>query len=104
MFMQTMLRKSLVVSGLALGAALMNQHAIAAPGDSLRWQSVIGIAQPNNVVGSGTGAATGGAVPWSTQEGNATVLLNKGKVMFDVHGLALAGGNAIGTPGPVLQV
>jgi hypothetical protein len=30
--------------------------------------------------------------------------LKNGKIDFDVHGLVFAGGNAIGTPGTVLQV
>ncbi|MEP6656546.1 MAG: hypothetical protein ABJC33_04880 [Betaproteobacteria bacterium] len=102
--MQTLLRKSLIVSGLALGAAVIGQNAIAGPGDTLRWQSVIGIAQANNVVGSGTGAVTGGGIPWSTLDGRVKVDLDKGEINFDVRGLVLAGGNSIGTPGPVLQV
>ncbi len=42
--MQTLLRKSLFVSGIALGAAAIGQNASADSGDTLRWQSVIGIA------------------------------------------------------------
>src|SRR5882724_9831664 len=63
--MQTLFRKSLIVSGLALGAAVIGQNASADPADILRWQSVIGIAQGNNVVGTGTGAVTGAPGPWS---------------------------------------
>jgi hypothetical protein len=102
--MQTFLRKSLIVSGLALGAAVIGQNAIAGPDDTLRWQSVIGIAQPNNVVGSGTGAATGGGAPWSALDGHVNVVLENGAINFDVRGLVLAGGNSIGTPGTILQV
>jgi len=39
--MQTSFRKSLIVSGLALGAALSGQGASADSGDSVHWQSVI---------------------------------------------------------------
>ncbi len=102
--MQTFLRKSLIVSGLALGAAVTVQNASADSGDTLRWQSVIGIVQANNVVGTGTGAVTGGGVPWSALDGRVSVDLAKGKINFDVHGLVLAGGNTIGTPGTVAQV
>lgn len=102
--MQSLLRKSLIVSGLALGAAVIGQNASADSGDTLRWQSVIGIAQANNVVGSGTGAVTGGGTPWSSQDGNVNVDLTRGKINFNVHGLVLAGGNSIGTPGAVVQV
>jgi hypothetical protein len=103
-FMQSQLRKSLIVSLVALGAAVVGQGASANSDDVARWQSVSGIAQANNVVGSGTGAVTGGGVPWATLDGRANVNLNKGEVSFNVRGLVLAGGNAIGTPGTVLQV
>ena len=102
--MQTLLRKSLVVSALALGAAVIGQNAIADQGDTLRWRSVIGIAQANNVVGSGTGAVTGGGIPWSTLDGHVKVDLDTDEFNFDVRGLVLAGGNSIGTPGTILQV
>ena len=102
--MQTLLRKSLIVSGLALGAVVIGQNATAGPGDTLRWQSVIGIAQGNNVVGSGTGAVTGGPGPWSASLGHVNVDLANGNINFDVRGLVLAGGNSIGTPGTTVQV
>jgi hypothetical protein len=102
--MKTLLRKSLIVFGLALAAAVIGQNASADTGDSLRWQSVIGIAQANSLVGSGTGMATGGGVPWSTLDGRVNVRLTTGKIDFDVHGLVLAGGNSIGTPGGIPQV
>jgi hypothetical protein len=102
--MQTLLRKSLIVSGLALGAALIGGNASADPGDNLRWQSVIGIVQAGNVVGSGTGAVTGVPGPWSALGGHVKVDLANGKIDFDVRGLVFAGGNAIGTPGTVLKI
>jgi len=103
--MQTSLRKSLIVCGLALAAAVIGQNASADPGDTLlRWQSVIGIAQANNLVGSGTGVVTGGGVPWSALGGRVDVHLDSGRTDFDVHGLVLAGGNSIGNPGAVTQV
>jgi hypothetical protein len=102
--MQKFLRKSLIVSGLALAAAVVGQSASADPGDTLRWQSVIGIIQGNNVVGVGTGAVTGAPGPWSALGGNVKVDLDKGQVNFSTNGLVLAGGNSIGTPGAVLQV
>jgi hypothetical protein len=102
--MQTLLRKSLIVSGLALGAAVIGQNATAGQDDILRWQSVIGIAQLNNVVGSGTGAVTGGGIPWSALDGQVSVDLERGRINFSVHGLVLAAGNSIGTPGTTVQV
>ena len=102
--MQTLWQRSLLVSGLVLAAAVPGRNAIAGPGDTLLWQSVTGIVQANNVVGSGTGAATGGGVPWSAMNGHVNVDLASGEIHFDVHGLVLAGGNSIGTPGTVVQV
>ena len=107
--MQTLLRKSLFVAGLALGAAVIGQNASgqntdAGSDDTVHWQSVIGIVQANNVVGSGTGAVTGAPGPWSALDGHVNVDLTRGKIDFYVRGLVLAGGNAIGTPGTVLQV
>jgi hypothetical protein len=102
--MQTFLRKSLLVSGVALGTAFSGGNASADSASTLHWQSVIGVVQGNNVVGSGTGAATGAPGPWSALGGHVTVDLNDGRINFVVRGLVLAGGNSIGTPGAVLQV
>jgi hypothetical protein len=99
--MQTWLRKSLVFTALAFGAA---QVAHAAPSDIIRWQSVIGIIQGGNVVGSGTGAFTGAPGPWSAQSGHVAVDLMQGRIQFDVRGLVFAAGNAIGNTGTVSQV
>jgi len=102
--MQTFLRKSLLVSGIALGAALIGGNASADSAYTLHWQSVIGIVQGNNVVGSGTGAVTGAPGPWSARGGHVNVDLDDGTMSFVVRGLVLAGGNSIGTPGAVFQI
>ena len=102
--MAVLLRKLLIGSGVALCAAVVGQNAVAGFGDDLHWQSVIGIAQPNNVVGSGTGAVTGGGAPWSAFDGHVNVDLERGDVNFDVHGLVLAAGNSIGTRGTIAAV
>jgi hypothetical protein len=102
--MQALLRKSLIASGVALAAAVIGQSASADPGDSLRWQSVIGIAAPNGIVGSGTGAVTGAPGPWSALGGKVKVDADRGRIEFSVDGLVLAAGNAIGTPGTVTQL
>jgi hypothetical protein len=102
--MQRSLRKSLLVSSLALGAAFIGQNASADYANTARWETVIGVAQANNVVGSGTGAVTGAPGPWSALGGRVKVDLNKGRVEFSTNGLVLAGGNSIGTPGTVLLV
>ena len=102
--MQTYFFKSLLVSALVLVAAVAAQNASADPGDTLRWQSLIGIIQGNAVVGSGTGAVTGAPGPWSAIGGNAKVDLDRGQVSFSTNGLVFAAGNSIGTPGAVVQV
>ena len=98
---QTSLRNSLLISVLALGIAPV---AHAQEPYVARWHTVIGIIQGSNVVGSGTGAVTGAPGPWSAQSGHVAVDFARGKIAFDVHGLVLAAGNSIGTPGAVDQV
>jgi hypothetical protein len=68
------------------------------------WKQIVGIIQPGNKVGSGTGLVAGGAQPWTTASGSAEVDLATGRLQFQVQGLVLAGGNAIGTPDSVTMV
>jgi hypothetical protein len=85
----------------ALGAFLLTVIASPSQADSIVvWRTIKGIAQAGNVVGG----ITGGGQPWSTSEGEVLVELVSGFVEFEVRGLVLAGGNTIGTPGPVTQV
>ena len=46
----------------------------------------------------------GGGQPWITLNGHASVDFSAGRVHFEVRGLVLAGGNAIGTPDGINQV
>jgi hypothetical protein len=73
-------------------------------GNSLRWRTIVGLVSAGNAVGSGSGAVLGGGQPWTTLGGKVSVNVVKGRVDFDVRGLVFAGGNAVGTPGPVVQV
>ena len=98
------LRKSFIVSMLALGASAVGQSASADPADTIRWQSVIGIIQAGSVVGSGTGAVTGAHGPWSALGGHVRVDLDRGQIDFSTNGLVFAAGNAIGNTGTVAQV
>jgi hypothetical protein len=102
--MQSLLRKSLIVSGIALSAAVFGHNASADSSDVLRWQTVNGIVATNTAVGTGAGAVAGGPTPWSTLDGHVIVDLAKSRINFDVRGLVFAGGNSIGTPGAVTQV
>ena len=85
----------------ALGAVLLTAIASPSQADNIVvWRTIRGIAQAGNMVGG----ITGGGQPWSTREGEVLVELDSGFVEFEVRGLVLAGGNTIGTPGPVTQV
>jgi hypothetical protein len=88
----------------ALGGVTFGAASFADSNDTVRWASVIGILQAGNVVGSGSGAVTGGGQPWSALGGHARVDLRNNQVEFEVRGLVLAGGNAIGTPSTFTEV
>lgn len=95
--------KALILSATVISIAFA-PVAASADDPNVRWADIIGIIQAGNVVGSGTGAVTGGGQPWSTTRGAARVNLSTGEVQFRVEGLVLAGGNTIGTPGTINQV
>jgi hypothetical protein len=91
----------------AVGALLLVAFASPSQADDsafVRWKKIIGIEQANNVVGNAPNQATGGGQPWYTLDGDAVVNLSEGVVYFEVRGLVLAGGNAIGTPDAVTNV
>jgi|SRR6185369_15233318 hypothetical protein len=81
-----------------------SSNGLAIPDQVIRWERIVGVIQPGNVVGSGTGAVTGGGQPWVTTDGRASVDLATGDVRFDIEGLVLVGGNSIGTRGTITQV
>jgi hypothetical protein len=83
---------------LVLAAAATVAAAPARADDVVRWRAVIGLVQPENTVGSGTGQAFGGVQPWSTLGGRAKLDLQSGRLEFEVRGLVRAGGNGIGIP------
>ena len=87
---------------LAVTAIAFLTLSIASPAnaDSVRWRTVVGILQAGNVVGG----ITGGGQPWTTLGGRARVDLDKSRLDFDVQGLVLAGGAAVGTPDGIAQV
>ena|SRR5262245_1759972 len=91
-------RKSLV---LITASALLGIATTApAAADGVRWRTVVGIVQAGNTVGN----IGGGGQPWTTLGGHANVDLSANRVEFEVRGLVLAGGNAIGTPDGIVQV
>ena len=86
---------------LAVASALLAFASVSpAAADNVRWRTVVGIVQANNVVGN----IGGGGQPWTTLGGHASVNLSASHVEFEVRGLVLAGGNSIGTPDAIAQV
>ena len=92
-----------------LTAAAAGADGVVIKGTFVHWASIVGIIQPGNVVSASSSAGakpgvTGAGEPWTAQSGQASVDLTNSSVRFEVQGLVLAGGNAIGTPGPVTQI
>jgi hypothetical protein len=87
---------TLVTASALLGVATVSP----ASADSVRWRTVVGIVQAGNTVGN----IGGGGQPWTTVGGHASVDLSANRAEFEVRGLVLAGGNAIGTPDGIVQV
>jgi len=89
----------------AAGILLLGFSGTAFAADQVvEWQKIVGIIQSGDTVGTGTGKVTGGGQPWFARAGSAAVNLTSGQMQFEVQGLVLAGGNAIGTSGAVTQV
>ena len=77
--------------------------AFAQDGTVVRWQQINGVITAPGV-DNPVGGISSGAGPWTTKSGAARVNFRTGSVFFFVDGLVLAGGNSIGTPGPVASV
>jgi hypothetical protein len=100
--MRNMDRSSARGTVLAAAAIAFLTLSIASPAkaDTVRWRTIVGILEKGNLVGT----IQGGGQPWTTLGGRARVDLTKSQLDFDVQGLVLAGGNAIGTPDGINQV
>jgi hypothetical protein len=92
------------IAAFVLAFLLFGVASSAAQDSTVIWKNVSGIVIPGSVVGSGTGAVTGGMLPWITSGGVAHVNLASGNVQFVVRGLVLAAGNPIGTRGDITAV
>src|SRR5262245_48594583 len=98
------MRAGALTLALHLALVAFTAAAVQAESPTVRWSDIRGIIQPASVVGSGTGAVTGGGLPWSTSGGSAFVNLDSGLLKFSVRGLVLAAGNSIGTRSGIAQV
>ena len=95
-------RTLLCLTGASLLAAAAPSRADGA--NVAHWQTIVGLIQPANLVGSGTGQVAGGGQPWTTTGGEAGVNLSNGDAGFRVRGLVLAGGNGVGTRATIAEV
>ena len=97
---------------LAAGTLLLAASAVSAGAQTVRWRAIVGETPtalnenttPPTPVQNLVGNIPPGGLPWSTRWGRATVDLATGLVEFEVEGLVLAGGSAIGTPDTITQV
>jgi len=99
------MKKILSIFVMAFTFTCLNNLNAAA--QTASWRQVVGIITAGNVVGVGSGAVSGGFLPWTTTSGSASVNLESGHIHFVVRGLVFAGGSptiTIGTPLPVTQV
>ena len=77
--------------------------SVFAQGDTIvRWRGIQGVISAPGV-DNPVGQIRSGAGPWTTQGGNARINLTTGEGSFEVEGLVMNGGNASGTPGPVVN-
>lgn len=83
--------------------ALSASASFAQDATVVRWHKIAGVTTAPGV-DNPVGGISSGALPWITTAGAASVNFRTGNVFFFVEGLVLAGGNSIGTPGPVANI
>jgi hypothetical protein len=97
---------------LAAGILLLAGTVLSAGADTVRWRTIVGASTtqlnesttPPTPVPNFVGNIPPAGLPWSALRGRAMVDLTAGLVAFEVEGLALGGGNPIGTPETITQV
>lgn len=89
---------------LAAAGFVASAFASPAAAQDVKWKTIIGILDAGGNLNNAVGGIPGGGQAWSTLGGHARVDLLSGKADFEVRGLVLGGGNAIGTPGAVTEV
>jgi len=82
---------------------LFASTAFAADSSVVRWDSIVGVITSPGV-DNPVADIHGGATPWTTTRGQATVNLNSGGTGFFVQGLVINGGTSSGTTGPISSV
>ncbi len=85
-----------VIKLVAVTILLVAMNATAGHDNNIKWRDIIGVVTAGDLVG--VPGIPGGA-PWSTQSGGAKVNLSNGQVQFEVKGLVLAAGSALGLTG-----
>ena len=95
---------ALAVATVHLALVAFTPGAALAGDQHIQWSDVRGIVQAQAVVGTGSGAVTGGGSPWSTTGGHVEVNLDHGSINFEIQGLVLAASNSIGTRDSVTVV
>jgi hypothetical protein len=100
----------------APGLATTSAQAPDEVGGRVKWRRIVGIVQPEGIVGRrlggvpcevGVNCVAGTPAPWTVTSGAAEVDLHSGDVAFNVSGLVLAGDPSftnLGTPGIVSMV
>lgn len=83
--------------------ALSASASFAQDASVVRWHKINGVTTAPGI-DNPIGGISSGALPWNTAAGAASVNFRTGNVFFFVEGLVLAGGNSIGTPGPVANI
>ncbi len=96
--------RALLTMSLMFATLLLSLVSAGADSPTVKWEDIVGIIQPGNMVGTGTGQVTGAGQPWTAESGKAQIDLGTGRLKFTVRGLVLAGGNSIGTRGGVATV
>ena len=69
----------------------------------VRWDSIVGVITSPGV-DNPVADIHGGATPWTTTRGQATINLENGGIGFFVQGLVINGGTSTGTTGPISSV
>ena len=77
--------RTLLTMSLAFATLLVSLVSAGADSPTVKWEDIVGIIQPGNLVGTGTGQITGAGQPWTAQSGKAQIDLGTGRLKFTVN-------------------